>query len=145
MKCDDITAFTKWIKTLFCYHTEESKPLRVPSGHNTTRKKSRPLNYPINNPTTTYSPAPPYLRDRSSVYSVARATSRKPASRRVRRRPRYRRRVETIIEVDEETAMSDGELNEVAQYNTLDGRPGMGALEYSGHQWCVRYAFIHVH
>jgi len=31
--------------------------------------------------------------------------------------------------------MSDGELNEVAQYNTLDGRPGMGALEYSGHQW----------
>jgi len=111
---------------LFCYHTEES---RVPSGHN---KKSRPVNP---DRTTTYSPASPYRRDRSSIYSVASATSHKPVSRRVRRRPRYRRQVETIIEVDEEIAMSDGELNEVAQYSTLDGRRGMGAFEYSGHQW----------
>ena len=34
--------------------------------------------------------------------------------------------------------MSDGELNEVAQYsNTLDGNRGIGALEYSGYQWSV--------
>jgi len=31
--------------------------------------------------------------------------------------------------------MSDGELNEVAQYSTLDGNRGIGALEYSGYQW----------
>jgi len=52
------------------------------------------------------------------------------------RRPhhiKHTHRVQTIIEMDEQSTTSEEQLHEVAHYGTLDGRPG--ALEYSGFQW----------
>jgi hypothetical protein len=59
--------------------------------------------------------------------------NRQPPRQRRPRRSKFTRRVQTIIEMDERSTLQEEQLNEVAHYGTLDGRPG--ALEYSGHQW----------